>query len=1076
MSLFLVLTVSNYAPSPVTVLLAHPHQYNYLATNRQIRRQLDTTPPENSPIMARTMLSPLRMLLCALALFTTHVFAASAVLGVDLGTEYIKAALVKPGIPLEIVLTKDSRRKETSAVAFKPPQNGPKKGSFPERLYGSDAMALSARFPGDVFPNLKALLGLSVDDPAVLEYAARHPALQLESHKVKNTAAFKSKDAFAPEEQAWLIEELLAMELQSIQKNAENMAGPDTSVRSIVLTVPPFYTIEEKRAVETAAELAGLKVLSLISDGLAVGLNYATSRTFPNINEGEKPEHHMVFDMGAGSTKATVLKMQARTLKDVGKFNKTVQEVVALGSGWDRSLGGDALNGLILDDMVDKFVASPGAKKVGATVEGVKAHGRAIAKLWKEAERLRQVLSANQDSQSSFEGLYEDVDFKYKISRADFEVMAEAQTARVGSAIQGALDMAGLKVADLDSVILHGGATRTPFVQKELEKVFGTGEKIRSNVNADESAVFGAGFRAAELSPSFRVKEIRISEGAAYPVGLKWTDDKSKARHQRVWTPTSHLGAAAKELTFTNKEDFSVEFYQEVPASPLDVTPGVEQKPTKTFDTKNLTETVSLMKEKYSCEPSDVLFKLSLKLSSDNGEVEVTKAYVECEAEVIEKEGLMDGVKNLFGFGNKKDDQKPLADEDSSASAESSSTQSAASSSTATTSATESIDSSQSSTATTSSASTPESQEAKEKKTKKMVSVPVKFELTKTGAPQLDKVDILQSKDRLKAFELSDKARRQHAEALNELEGFTYKVRDLLENEKFIVASTEAERKSLEEKSSETSDWLYGDGADASKEELQKKLKELKDIVTPIQNRIEESTERPKLLTGLKDALKQTDEFVKSIKDKIAEAEAWTSSQLAETSSSSSSSSSTVTAAPSGDFDDLEDDSTTTSSTAKAAKMEDVLKERGPSPPLYTLDDLKETEEIHAKIVAWLAVTEPKQEKLGPTDDPVLTSKALREWREKLDKAGMELAMRSVRNFDKKKDKKSSSSKTKKSKTKTGSAPPGAETIELGKDGEITQEQIDEMLRKLEQKQEAGSEETMKDEKKKEKGHKRDEL
>lgn len=1022
--------------------------------------------------MATIVLSPLRMVLCAVFLFTAHVYAASAVLGIDLGTEYIKAALVKPGIPLDIVLTKDSRRKEISAVTFKPPQGGPKKGEFPERLYGSDAIALSARFPGDVYPNLKTILGLPVDSPAVQEYAARHPALQLESHNVKNTAAFKSKDAFTPEEKAWLVEELLAMELQSIQKNAENMAGPGTSVRSVVLTVPAFYTIEEKRAVETAVELAGLKTLSLISDGLAVGVNYASSRTFPNINEGGKPEHHMVFDMGAGSTKATILKMQGRTVKDVGKFNKTVQEVLVLGSGWDRSLGGDALNAVIVDDMIEKFVQSSGAKKVGATVEGVKAHGRAVAKLSKDAERLRHILSANQNSQSSFEGLYEDVDFKYKITRAEFEALAEAHASRVGAAIQGALDMAGLKVGDLDSVILHGGATRTPFVQKELEKVFGTGDKIRTNVNSDESAVFGAGLRAAELSPSFRVKEIRISEGAAYPAGIKWVDDKGKARHQRLWTTTSHLGATAKEVTFNNKDDFSVEFYQETPALAADVTPGVEEKATKTFNTKNLTETVASMKEKYSCEPSDVQFKFGVRLSGENGEVEVTQAYAECEAEFVEKESLIDGVKNMFGFG-KKDEQKPLADGESSESSEDASTESSSS-----TTSTDTTESTSSTSSTASEATTTEAAEAKEgKKTKKIVSVPVKFELEKSGSAQLDKLDVLQSKDRLKAFEQSDKLRRQREEALNQLEGFTYKIRDLLDSESFVAASTDKERKALEQKGSEASDWLYGDGADASKDELKKRIKGLQDIVTPIQNRIEESTERPKLLEGLKKALKQTDEFVKDIKQKIAEAEAWSSSQSA--SATASSESSTVTAAPSDDFADLEDDSTT--STTKSPTMEDVVKDRGPVPPLYTLDDLKETEDLFAKITAWLEKKEPAQEKLGATDDPVLTVKSLKEWREKLDKAGQDLALKSVNNFKKKSK---SSSKSKKPKATKSKASPGSEqTIEIGKDGKMpTDEELEEMIKKFteeaaareaaETNEETGSEEKMKDGDE----HKRDEL
>ena len=384
-------------------------------------------PPSNLAAMARLLKSPIFALLSFFWVLSSTALAAAAVLGVDLGTEYIKAALVKPGIPLEIVLTKDSRRKEASAVAFKPTKD-PKVGSFPERAYGSDAVALAARFPGDVYPNLKVLLGLPADNSLVKEYASRHPALRLETEKTRGTAAFRS-GAFAEDEEPFSVEEILAMELQSIQKNAEALAG--SRVKDLVITVPTFYTAEEKRAVELAAELAGLRVLELISDGLAVGLNYATTRTFPSVTEGGKPETHMVFDMGAGSTKATILKFQGRTVKDVGKFNKTIQEVRVLGSGWDRTLGGDAFNAVIVDDMIAQFVESKAAKKVSPTIESVKGHGRAAAKLWKEAERLRQVLSANTNTQASFEGLYEDVDFRYKISRADFEKLTESHAARI---------------------------------------------------------------------------------------------------------------------------------------------------------------------------------------------------------------------------------------------------------------------------------------------------------------------------------------------------------------------------------------------------------------------------------------------------------------------------------------------------------------------------------------------------------------------------------------------------------------------------------------------------------------------
>lgn len=990
------------------------------------------------------LLSLRSLILCVVFFFSANVLAVSAVLGVDLGTEYIKAALVKPGIPLEIVLTKDSRRKETSAVAFKPFQNAPASGSYPERAYGSDAMALAARFPSDVYPNLKTLLGLSTDDPIVQGYMARHPALQLEPHSTRNTATFKSK-SFTAEEDAWMVEDLLAMQLQSIQHNAQLLAGPDSSVRSIVLTVPPFYTVEEKRAVELAAELVGLKVLSLISDGAAVGLNYATSRSFPVINEGGKPEHHMVFDMGAGSTKATVMKFQGRSVKDVGKFNKTIQEVQVLGNGWDRTLGGDELNYLIVDDMISKFVETPAAKKLSVASENVQGHGRAMAKLLKEAERLRHVLSANQDTQASFEGLYEDVDFKYKISRAEFEKLAESHAERVQATVQKALKSADLDISQIDSIILHGGSSRTPFVQKVLEQIAGS-DKIRGNVNSDEAAVFGAGFRAADISPSFRVKEIRISDAAAYPVVMKWKNDQNKPQQHRLWTERSLLGAAPKEFTFPNHENFDVHFYQQVPS-----TEGVVEREIKTFTTKNLTASVASLVVEKGCAKPDIHFKAQLRLSPVDGEVEVAQATVECEAEEIEKEGIMDGVKNLFGFGKNKD-QQPLADgEESTESVTGDST--TAPTETATTSFEKSS---------TSSASPTKPAEASEDSTapkkKKLVVIPVDYTLEKAGVPELPRPAITKEKARLKAFELSDQSRRQREEALNQLEGFTYRIRDLLESESFVGASTEKERQTLEKKASDASEWLYGDGADASRDQLKNRLKSLKDLVSPVEKRVEESEKRPALVNSLKEALSQTNVFIETIKQKVAEAEAFASSTTG--------TGSTVTPAPSkGDIEDSEDGSEDdTTSTTSTTTVED----RGPPPPLYTLEDLKEITDLSKSTLEWLEETLAKQEKLPSTADPVLLVKDIEERTKKLEKVGMDLAMKTVKNFEKDQKKKKTSSSKKSTKTKkqggtgktdSADAEPtidlkNAEKIRFGDDGKApTAEEIEAMIKKLTEEQ-----------------------
>ncbi|KAK2598102.1 lumenal Hsp70 protein [Conoideocrella luteorostrata] len=978
--------------------------------------------------MATSRLSPLKLLIGAIFFFSTNVFSA-AVLGVDLGTEYIKAALVKPGIPLEIVLTKDSRRKETSAVAFKPSKSSPKAGQFPERLYGADAMAISARFPGEVYPNLKTLLGLPIEDVSVQEYATRHPALQLKAHGSRGTAALKT-NTLAPEEDAWMVEELLAMELQSVQKNAEAAAGDGSLVRNIVLTVPPFYTVEEKRAVQLAAELAGLKVLSLVSDNLAVGLNYATSRQFPNINAGEKPEYHLVFDMGAGSTSASVMRFQSRTVKDVGKYNKTVQEVQVLGSGWDRTLGGDTLNYLIMDDMVSQFIESKGAQKISATSQGLKAHGRAMAKLAKEAERVRHVLSANQNTQASFEGLYEDVDFKYKVSRAEFETMADAHAERVRAVTRDAIKMSGLDLSDLTSIILHGGATRTPFVQKALEKAIGSADKIRSNVNSDEAAVFGAGFRAAELSPSFRVKEIRISEGPMYASGLKRAKD-DKPQKQRLWTAISPLGGVPKEMTFNDQEDFALTFYQQV---------GSEDRETTSLSTKNLTVTVAAMKEQYpSCVESEIVFKLGVKLGVENGEVQVARAAVECEAEVTVKERFVDGVKNLFGFGGKKD-QQPLQGENDKPEANTSEGSEEAmkddgqssKSSSSTSSSTETA------TSTSSTESAAPTEEIKEVKKKQIVSIPVEITLEKAGVPGLTKAELTKVKDRLKAFAASDKARLQREEALNQLEGYTYKVRDLLDGEAFIAASTDKERATLAKKASEIGDWLYEDGTEATKEVLKAKLKILHDIAIPVLNRIEEAEKRPDKITSLKEVLKRTGDYIDGIHKQITEYEQWqATASVASASASATSSASTET--PTGEFDGLEDDD----ASKDTKKDETTEKETGPLPPLFTKEELKELEALRKSTEDWLKEMQSKQDKLVDTANPVLLVKDLTEKIRKLDKVSMDLALKGVRNFDSKTKKAGKNGKQKSKSTK------GENTEEPMSGERITPEQVEELLKKV---------------------------
>ena len=938
-------------------------------------------------------------------LFASIAQAANAVIGIDFGTEYITAALVKPGIPLDIVLTKDSRRKELSAVAFKPIK-GAEPGSFPERLYGSDAVSLSARFPGDVYPNLRAILGLTVDDARVKEFSERYPGLKFDGETTRNTAQFKSP-AFPDTEEPWMVEEILAMELQSIQKNAELMAGKGSSIKSVVITVPPYFDAEEKRAIQLAADLAGLRVLSLISDGLAVGLNYATSRTF----EVGKPETNIVFDMGAGSSKATIMKFQGKTVKNtVVKGNKTVQEIEVLGSGWDRTLGGDALNSLIVDDMIAKFVESKAAKKENVEAAAVKKHARANALMWKSAEKLRQVLSANTESQTSFEGLYNDIDFRYKLTRADFEKFAKQHVDRVYPVIEMALKRANLEMSQIDNIILTGGLTRTPFVQSKLKEMAGA-DKLRSNVNADEAAVFGAGFKGASLSPSFKVKEIRTHEAAQYAVGMKWTNINLKAQKQRLYRPQSSLGVE-KVVSFQNLEDFDVHFYQQVDAQGngvFDQEHGLSK-----LQTKNLTATVTELKEKHGCKGADIVTRFGIHLNLADGEVEVTKAAVQCEVDNDEKKGVVDGVKGMFGFGKKDEHQDIFAD---------SIIVSDADAETETSTSSKSSKSSKSSSSSASAAAASANASEPEKPKKKLITIPISFTLEKEGFPSLSKEVLAKKKQRLAAFDDSDKQRFLREESLNQLEAFTYRVRDKLEDAAFVAASTIAERTALSKLAEEASEWLYGEGADATREVLKKRLNELKKLISPIEDKMSEAAKRPAQVKLLRDSLDSVQSVIETVKKNIKDNEeavkSWSSAQE-ESSTSSTTSAPASTETDTDDLEILDEDAEAESATT----AEPVPK------PTYavTEDDLAPIISKFEDVTKWLEEKLEAQNKLSEVDEPVLLVKDLADKANEVSKMSVELIMKGMRQEVPKPKKSSTKRKVKTKKVKTSSSKAPEET------------------------------------------------
>lgn len=941
--------------------------------------------------------------LLVLFVFTISANAASAALGIDFGTEYIKAAIAKPGSPIEIVLTKDSKRKEAASLSFKPSRaQVHDKDAFPERLYGGDALAVSARYPTDVYPNLKPLLGVSLTDPAAKAFTQRYPGLQTKPVQREDggqSIGFVSKNLGKSD--PFMVEELLAMEFQNIKANAEAMVGKNVFVSDVVITYPAFYTAEEKRALQLSAELAGLRVLGLISDGQAVGLNYATTRTFDPKKSDSKPEYHVVYDMGAGSTTATVLKFHGKTIKGPGKKNQTVQEVQVLGVGYDRYLGGDALNDLIVQDMISKFVEVKKVATLGVEAVHVKTDGKTMARLWKDAEKIRQVLSANSQASASFEGLlYEDVNFKYTLTRADFEKLAESYALRIAAPLSSALLMADLTVADLDSVILHGGMTRTPFVQAQLELAAGDSKNVRTNINADEAAAFGAAFKAAGLSASFRVKDIRTADVSGFSYTMKWTAD-GKERSQKIFLETSQVGAE-KQVTIKSTDDLEIHFLQT--SSHLDKAQTI-----LAVEAANLTKSANELKTSYGCSTSNITTTFNIRLSPFDGLPEITSGSVSCEAQKAKDGGVMDNVKGLFGFG-KKDEQAPIVDD-----AEGLETDEIpqtplpvddpTSSGTIVSSATVS-------------AQKPTDTKASGKAKPSTVIIPLSLKVTVegSGAPPLKALPLI--RQRLTDFDDSDRNAVLRSEALNVLEAFTYRARDYLEDDSFIGFSTDKTRKELQQLLSKTSEWLYGDGTDAKTQDFKEKLKSLKAIVDPVLRRKDESGKRDKAVEAFRSSLSTASSMVDMIKNSIEKAAQAASASASSIVSDASEAVTSVAASAADSGDDLEDEPYV--STIDIGASETAAST--PKPYEYTKDDLGSVEKAYESAKTWLEDKLAAQGKLTAYDDPAVLVSEIEARSKKIQDAVSDVIMKQIKMQQPPKPKKAKTPKTSKSKSKKASS------------------------------------------------------
>lgn len=216
------------------------------------------------------------------------------------------------------------------------------------------------------------MLGKGFDDPAVVAYDSSNPRTTSD----RGTVVFQHDQS-----EVYTVEELVAMLLKHCKKQAEDYSG--VKVSGAVITVPPQFSQFERQALMDAGDIANLKIFGLIHDETAVAISYVLGKKF------ETPEYHLFYDMGAGSTVATLVSFQSgKTL-----LTKKNVDVMIKAYATDSDLGGRQVDIRIQEHLATEF-AKMNKGKVSSSIF---KDNRAMARLMKEANRVKTILSANQN-------------------------------------------------------------------------------------------------------------------------------------------------------------------------------------------------------------------------------------------------------------------------------------------------------------------------------------------------------------------------------------------------------------------------------------------------------------------------------------------------------------------------------------------------------------------------------------------------------------------------------------------------------------------------------------------------------
>jgi molecular chaperone DnaK len=395
----------------------------------------------------------------------------SKIIGIDLGTTNSCVAVMEGNEPV-VIPNSEGRRTTPSIVGFT--DNN-------ERKVGDPAKRQAITNPKRTVYSIKRFMGETFGQVSTEINRVTYEVAKGDN----NTPRVKIDDRF------YSPQEISAMVLQKMKKTAEDYLGQ--TVSEAVITVPAYFSDSQRQATKEAGEIAGLKVRRIINEPTAAALAYGLDKKNKDIKVA-------VFDLGGGTFDISILEL-----------GEGVFEVKS--TNGNTHLGGDDFDQTVIDWLADEFKNDEGVD--------LRKDAMALQRLKEAAEKAKIELSSSTETEINLPYIMP-VDgvpkhLVRKLSRSKFEQLIDKYVQMTIEPCRKALSDAGLKASDIDEVILVGGSTRVPVIQKIVKEFFG--KDPSKGVNPDEVVAIGAAIQGGVLTGE--VKDVLLLDLTPLTLGIE---------------------------------------------------------------------------------------------------------------------------------------------------------------------------------------------------------------------------------------------------------------------------------------------------------------------------------------------------------------------------------------------------------------------------------------------------------------------------------------------------------------------------------------------------------------------------